>query len=314
MRLRIVFMGTPEFAVPSLKALVDSGYEVTGVFTQPDRPRGRGQVVTFSPVKEAALTLGLKVFQPEKIREKANIALLQELDPHLIVVVAYGQILSKEILELPPLGCINVHASLLPKYRGAAPIHWCIMKGERETGITTMLMDEGLDTGDILLSQRVRIDPETNCGQLQEVLAEKGAQLLTTTIKMWSEGDLKPVPQEEKDSCYAPLLKKQDEKIDWFDSAVNLHNKIRGLNPWPGAYTIYRGTPLKLRAARVFKPEGEGAPGSVDQIIKGQGFVVQTGRGSLLVTEVQPRGKKTMGADSFVNGYQLKEGYLFSEC
>lgn len=314
MELKIVFMGTPDFAVPSLTALVNSGCKVAGVFTQPDRPRGRGQKVTFSPVKEAALKLGLKVFQPDKIREEANMALLEELAPDLIVVVAYGQILPGKILKLPPLGCINVHASLLPKYRGAAPIHWCIIKGEKETGITTMLMDEGLDTGDMLLSEKLGIDPGMTCGQLQEILAHKGAQLLIETIELYCEGKIKPVTQKGLDSCYAPLLNKKDEVVDWTDSSENIHNLIRGLNPWPGAFTIYKSNPLKLRGSQVYDQEGTGKPGTVSGIIKGQGFLVQTGKGRILITAVQPMGKKIMSADSFINGYQLEEGYVFSEC
>lgn len=314
MGLNIVFMGTPDFAVPSLTALVKAGYEISGVFTQPDRPKGRGQKVIYTPVKEAALSLGLKVFQPEKIRNEDNITKLKELAPDLIVVAAYGQILPKRVLQIPPLGCINVHASLLPKYRGAAPIHWCIIKGETATGITTMLMDEGLDTGDMLLAKKLEIDEEITCGQLHDIMADCGARLLIETIELWKEGKLKPASQHNMDSCYAPLLTKKDEMIDWTDTSENIHNKIRGLHPWPGAYTIYMGNPLKLRGSKVYDKKNSGNPGTVSEIIKGQGFVVQTGKGRILITAVQPMGKKIMSSESFINGYQLKEGYMFSEC
>lgn len=314
MGISIVFMGTPDFAVPSLKALVQSGYKVKGVFTQPDRPKGRGQKVNYPPVKDAALKLGLKVFQPPKIRDEENIIKLKELAPDLIVVAAYGQILPKIILNLPPLGCINVHASLLPKYRGAAPIHWCIIKGEKETGITTMLMDEGLDTGDMLLSKKIEIDNEMTCGQLHDIMAECGAHLLIDTIELWKEGKIKPAAQYNMETCYAPLLTKRDELIDWTDTSENIHNKIRGLDPWPGAYTIYMGNPFKIREAKVYDQKNLGNPGTVSELVKGQGIVVQTGRGRVLITAVQPMGKKIMSADSFINGYQIKEGYMFSEC
>lgn len=311
--LRIIFMGTPQFAVPSLEALHREGYQLCGVVTQPDRPRGRGQKISFSPVKETALALDLLVLQPEKVREAGFAESLQEMRPDLIVVAAFGQILPEQILSMPPLGCVNVHASLLPAYRGAAPIHWAILRGETETGITTMLMDRGLDTGAMLLQEKTTISPEMNYGTLHDRLAALGAKVLLETVPLWKEGKIMPLPQDDSQASYAPLLKREHEWLDWSRRARDVHNQIRGLDPWPGASTSYREAPLKIREAGIYRDTGAHcAPGTVLQNIKGQGFVVQTGEGSVLVTAVQPVGKKTMTGDSFVNGYHLEVGYVFS--
>ncbi len=315
--MKIVFMGTPEFAVPSLQALHKKGYEIIGVVTQPDRPKGRGQKMSATPVKEAALQLGLRIYQPVKIKDESFIKQLEDLQPDLICVVAFGQILSERILNLPPLGCINVHASLLPAYRGAAPIHWSILRGEKKTGITTMLMNAGMDTGDMLLQKDMKITPEMTSGQLHDELKEMGAQLLLDTIELWKKGELKPHVQDENLATYAPLLKREHELIDWREKAEKVNNKIRGLDPWPGAYTLYKNKTLKIREAKIYKVEttkGEVKAGTVTKIVKGEGFVIQTGEGSLLITKVQPFGKKIMTADSFVNGHQLEVGYEFSSC
>ena len=311
--MRIVFMGTPEFAVPSLKALNASGHEIIAVITQPDRPRGRGQKLSFSPVKEAALALGLKIFQPHKIREQGFIEILKDLSPELIVVVAFGQILPESILKIPPYGCINVHASLLPAYRGPAPIHWAIMNGEKVTGITTMLMDTGLDTGDMLLKEEVAISPDMTTGELHDLLAQVGAGLLVKTVELWRKKEITPVSQKGMAFSYAPLLKKEHELIHWGKSAETVVNQIRGLEPWPGAYTMYNGGVLKIRGAKIYhQTEQKAQSGTVLQIVKDDGFVVQAGKGSVLVTKVQPFGKQTMGAASFCHGYHLEVGYVFT--
>lgn len=312
--IRLVFMGTPQFAVPSLEALHREGYNLIGVVTQPDRPRGRGQKVSCSPVKEAALGLGLPIFQPEKIRDEGFVEILKGLSPHLIIVVAFGQILPDSILSLPPFGCVNVHASLLPAYRGAAPIHWAILQGEQETGITTMLMDRGLDTGAMLLQEKITISSRMNFGQLHDHLAAMGAKVLLDTIPLWQEGKIKPIPQDDSLANYAPLLKREHEWLDWSRPAGDVHNHIRGLDPWPGASASFGRTQLKIRESRIYREKGQdGVPGTVLERIKGQGFVVQTGEGSVLITAVQPMGKKTMTGDSFVNGYHLEVGYVFSK-
>jgi len=312
-KLRIIFMGTPEFAVPSLTALYEAGYELPAVVTQPDRPKGRGQKLAFSPVKEKALELGLQVLQPLKIKDPEFIAALRELRPDLIVVVAFGRILPPEILDLPPLGCINVHGSLLPAYRGAAPIQRAILNGEKRTGITTMLMNAGLDTGDMLLKEEIDIPQDMTFGQLHDQLAVLGAKLLVDTVKLWKEKGITPQPQDDSKATYAPMLTREDELIHWEKPAESIHNQIRGLSPWPGAYTIYAGQPLKIRGSELWKSQEPAAePGTVTQLVKGRGFVVQCGHGSILVTEVQPQGKKSMPADSFANGYLLGVGHVFT--
>lgn len=310
--MRIVFMGTPEFAVPSLKALYEAGHEIIAVITQPDRPRGRGQKLSYSPVKEAALALGLNIYQPQKIREQGFVEILKDLSPDLIVVVAFGQILTPNILSMPPYGCINVHASLLPAYRGPAPIHWAIMNGEKVTGITTMLMDTGLDTGDMLLKEEVSIPSDMTTGELHDLLAQVGAGLLVKTIELWRDKKISPVSQRGLAFSYAPLLTKEHELIHWEKSAETIVNQIRGLEPWPGAYTMYKGSILKIRGAQIYhQTEQKAQPGTVLKIVKDQGLVVQTGEGSILVTKVQPFGKQTMAAASFCNGYHLEVGYVF---
>lgn len=313
-KARIVFMGTPDFAVPSLRAVVSAGYEIVGVITQPDRPKGRGQKLSPSAVKEEARAHNLAVHQPLKIRNEEFIEKMSELKPDLIIVVAFGQILPKRILDLPPYGCINVHASLLPKYRGAAPIHRAIINGEKETGVTTMFMDVGLDTGDMLLSEKVEVPLEMNCGELHDILAQKGAELLLQTIEKLFANKIQPIKQDDAAASYAAILKREDELIDWNKPALAVNNRIRGLAPWPGGYTNYEDKPLKIRAAKLWHTKNiSEKPGTVIEIVKGGGFVVQTGEGgSILVTKVQPFGKKIMPSDSFINGYDLKKGYVFN--
>lgn len=311
--MRIIFMGTPDFAVPTLDKLFNEGHSIVAVVTQPDKPKGRGHKISISPVKEKALQLGLDVLQPTRVKDEDFIDQIKALNPDLIVVVAYGKILPSDIINLPPLGCVNVHASLLPKYRGAAPIQWSIINGEKETGITTMLMDEGLDTGDMLLKESVKIDEDMDAGTLHDVLSITGADLLQKTIEGLSDGSIKGESQEGQKSSYAPLLERKHEWINWHGSAKDINDLVRGLKPWPGATTLFKGKTLKIRAASVYEDtDTDAVPGTVIAVKKGQGFVVQTGRGSIIVTQVQPFSKKTIAANSFVNGYNLEVGYVFS--
>jgi len=296
-------MGTPQFAVPILQALLKE-HEVCAVITQPDRPRGRGKMLKAPPVKEAAQ--GLTVLQPESIKAPELVATLQNLAPEIIVVAAYGQILPAAILTLPPHGCINVHASLLPRYRGAAPIHRAVINGETITGVTTMLMNEGLDTGHILLAAEVPIKPETTTGELYSVLAQRGARLLLETLDRLQNGQLTPLPQKEELATYAPPLTPQEELVDWNRPAVEVLNQIRGLDPIPGAYTFFPKGRLKLFGARLAGETSAADPGRVIEIIPKEGFVVACQKGSVLITRVQPQGKPVMEAGAFLRGYPLK--------
>ncbi len=306
-------MGTPTFAVNSLEQLTQAGHEIIAVITQPDRPKGRGKKLSPPPVKEKALELGLKVLQPEKVKDSIFIEKLQQLNPQVIVVVAFGQILPKAILDLPEYGCINVHASLLPRYRGPAPIHWAIINGETESGVTTMLMDEGLDTGDMLLKARVLIDQNMTTGELHDRLAILGGQVLVETLEKLEKNLLKPEPQNHELATYAPLLTKEHEKIDWKKSAVSVHNLVRGMNPWPGAYTFIEDRRIKIKETRLKdKLDLQGQPGEV-LAITSEGLWLQTGDKPLLITKVQPSGKNEMSVNDFVNGYRIKPGQIFGE-
>lgn len=302
-------MGTPDFAVNSLEKLVEKGHQVLAVITQPDRPKGRGKKLTPPPVKEKALDLGLKIMQPERIKDSYFIEKIKILQPDVIVVVAFGQILPESILSLPPLGCINVHASLLPKYRGAAPIHWAIINGETKTGITTMFMDKGLDTGDMLLKEEVEIGMDMTTGQLHDQLAKLGAELLVETLDKLEDKTIVPIPQEDAGSTYAPLLNKEHEKINWAKKAADIHNLVRGMNPWPGAYTLDNKKRLKIWSTKLECniKRTEDLPGTVVEL-KEEGFLVQTGDIPILITMVQPAGKKKMAASDYVNGYGLTIG------
>lgn len=319
---KIIFMGTPDFSVGTLKALLDSEYEVQAVFTQPDKPRGRGKAMQMTPVKEVAVAAGVPVYQPRRIREPENLEILRKYQPDVIVVVAFGQIIPKEILELPPYGCINVHASLLPKYRGAAPIQWAVIDGEKESGVTTMQMDTGLDTGDMLLKAVVPLEEQETGGSLFEKLSETGAALLLKTLRGLEAGTIQPEKQpEESPTPYAAMLDKKMGQIDWKKTAREIECLIRGLNPWPSAYTFYEGRTLKLWSAAV-EPEGQeyqaeeackaGRPGAVEpgtivEVTK-KTLKIQTGEGVLAVRELQLEGKKRMETDAFLRGCSLKTG------
>ncbi|UWG96177.1 methionyl-tRNA formyltransferase [Dehalobacter sp. DCM] len=313
--MRIVFMGTPDFAVPALEALYKAGHAISGVFTQPDRPSGRGNKIKASPVKVFAEENGLAVYQPAKIKSPEAVTLLKSLEPECIVVVAFGQLLSKEILAIPAYGCINVHASLLPAYRGAAPVHWAVLNGETKTGVTTMLMDAGLDTGDMLLCRDYPISSEATTGELYDVLARMGAELILETLDGLVAGKIKPTPQPEQ-FTYAPLLTREHEQIAWSWHAEQIHNRIRGLNPWPGAFTFFRGEQVKIWQSSVAAQQlgwdtpAEKIPGLIIGLENGA-LAVQTGSGILYVQELQPAGKKRMHAPDFYNGYRLKSGEIF---
>ena len=307
--MRIVFMGTPDFAVGSLQALCESGkHEIVGVVTQPDRPKGRGNKMLMTPVKEYALEQGLTVYQPQKVKTPEFVQTLRELQPELIVVAAFGQFLSREILELPPHGCINVHASLLPKYRGAAPIQYAIIKGEKESGVTIMQMDIGMDTGAMLEKVVVPIAGNTTMGELHDALREQGAALLLKVIDDIAAGTAFAEPQNDAEATYATLLDRSMEHIDWTKSAQEVHNLIRGFNPAPSTFTkLPNGKSLKIWGSRLTDKKSEAAAGTVVEAGK-HSFFVACGSGVLEITEVQPESKKRMAAQVFLNGRGVAEG------
>lgn len=317
--MRVVFMGTPDFSVPALKALVDGGHEVTAVITQPDKPKGRGKEVQMTPVKLAAMEYGIPVYQPVKIRDPEFIVRLKEIPADVYVVIAFGQILPKAVLDIPPCGCINIHASLLPKYRGAAPIQWCVIDGEKETGITTMMMDTGLDTGDMLEKTVIPIEEKETGGSLHDKLSLAGGELILSTLKKLEEGTLVRTPQTEEGTCYAKMLTKTMGDIDWSASAVSIERLIRGLNPWPSAYTHWNGKTIKLWAASaVSGTEEESLMAGREDLADGtvlssgkKGLLVKTGQGVLSIRELQLEGKKRMDVDAFLRGYAIPEGDVF---
>ena len=304
--MRIVFMGTPEFAVASLKRLVEDGHEICGVFTQPDKPKNRGMKLVFPPVKEFALSQGLPVFQPESMKEESAVELLRSLKPELSVVAAYGQILPQEALQVPALGSINVHASLLPRYRGAAPINWAILNGETETGVTIMYMAKKLDAGDIVTVRRTPIDPNEDAETLFARLAELGAQLLSETIPLIESGAATRTPQDEAQSTYAPMLSRALSPIDWKKPSRVILDQIRGLIPWPVASTVLDGKTLKIYQAQPCKATSE-LPGMM-RAVKG-GIEAACGDGqSILITFLQPEGGKRMSASAYLNGRRIASG------
>ena len=305
--MRVIFMGTPDFSVGTLEALIQAGHQVVLAVTQPDKPKGRGGKMQFPPVKETALEHGIPVFQPRKVREPENIEELRKYQADVIVVVAFGQILPREILELTPYGCINVHASLLPSYRGAAPIQWAVINGETVSGVTTMQMDEGLDTGDMLLKTEVPLEPEETGGSLHDKLAAAGASLCVRTLKALEEGTVTPKKQGESPTAYASMLKKEMGEIRWEDPAISIERLIRGLNPWPSAYTGWQDKTMKIWEAEVLEEDSGQEPGTVVRVDK-DGFLVQTGKGLLKVTALQIPGKKRMEADAFLRGYSMEPG------
>ena len=302
--MRIVFMGTPDFAVPSLQALIDAGHDVCAVYTQPDKPQGRKQILTAPPVKTLALEHDIPVFQPNTLKNEDEQARLRELAPEVIIVVAYGKLLPKAVLDIPQHGCINVHGSLLPRWRGAAPIQWAVIAGDEMAGVTTMQMAEGLDTGDMLLTYETKVGEKETAGELFDRLAQSGAELLTQTLVKLDE--ITPRPQDDAQSCYAHMLDKQMAVIDWSKSAHEIDCLIRGLNPWPIALTTLSGERLKVFAAE--KANGRGEPGTVLEADPKKGLTVACGEGALGLTEIQLVGGKRMKATDFLRGHAIEVG------
>lgn len=304
--MKVIFMGTPDFSVGTLEALVKAGHEVVLAVTQPDKPKGRGKEMQFTPVKEAALRHDIPVFQPKKVRDPECMEELRKYHADIMVVIAFGQILPQEILDMTPYGCVNVHASLLPKYRGAAPIQWSIIDGEEVTGVTTMQMDAGLDTGDMLLKTEIKIEADETGGSLHDKLAEAGATLCVETLKALEEKTVTPEKQGETPTAYAKMLDKKLGNIDWTMDAVSIERLIRGLNPWPSAYTMWNGKVMKIWRGEVLEASGEQMPGTIVAVSK-DSFTVQTGKGQLRILELQLQGKKRMDAAAFLRGYKLEE-------
>lgn len=309
--MRIVFMGTPEFAVPSVRALIENGYELVGAFTQPDRPAGRGNKLTACPVKLLCEEKGVPVYQFEKIKSPEGVACLKELQPDLVVTAAFGQLLSREILSIPRFGTVNVHASLLPKYRGSAPINWCIALGEKTCGVTTMLTDIGMDTGDMLLKRETEIGEMETAGELSERLSKLGAELLIETLKKWPDGNFERIPQDEALSSYQPMLSREMAKIDWKMSAEEIANRVRGFNPWPCAYTENENGRLKIFLAKPCEVERSAEAGTVVVSSAKEGLKVACGDGWLEVLEMQAPNARRMPAKDYLRGKKIDVGTKF---
>ena len=307
--MKVIFMGTPDFSVGTLEALIEAGHEVALVVTQPDKPKGRGGKMQYTPVKEVAVAHNILVYQPKRIREPECIEELRKYNADIMVVIAFGQILPKEILEMTPYGCVNVHASLLPSYRGAAPIQWAVINGEKVSGVTTMQMNEGLDTGDMLLKVEIPLDEKETGGSLHVKLAEAGARLCVETLDALKAGTVTPEKQGDSPTAYAKMLDKHMGKIDWKMSAKEIERQIRGLNPWPSAYTRWNENDkgMKIWEAEVAEGQTDKAAGTVVEVAK-DGFFVQTGDGLLKITALQIPGKKRMDAAAFLRGYQMETG------
>jgi methionyl-tRNA formyltransferase len=310
--MRVVFMGTPDFSVPTLEHIVEAGHEVVGVVTQPDKPKGRGNEVIFSAVKVKAMELGIPVYQPVKVKEAGFLEELTRMQPDIIVVIAFGQILSKAVLDLPKYGCINVHASLLPKYRGSAPIQWTIIDGEKVTGVTTMFMDVGIDTGDMLKKVEVPIEDDETGQTLHDKLSVAGAKLLVETLVELQDGTAIRQKQDDSLSNYVSILTKSIGSIDFSKSAVEIERLIRGLNPWPSAYTSLNGKTLKIWSAKVMDMDADGENGQIIDVTK-DAILVKTGNGILALKEIQLEGKKRMTVDAFLRGFSIEKGIVLAD-
>ena len=308
--MRIIFMGTPDFSVPTLEALVASEHEVAAVVTQPDKPKGRGKEIHMSPVKECALKHNIPVYQPVRARDEAFVEEMRTLKPDAMVVIAFGQILPKSLLDLPKYGCVNIHASLLPKYRGAAPIQWAVINGDEETGITTMMMDVEMDTGDMLEKTVVKLNPDETGGSLFDRLSLLGGDLILSTLSKLEKGEITPQPQDHAQATYEKKISKSMGDIDWTMDAVSIERLVRGLNPWPSAFTRWNGKMLKIWEAKVLPDLETKAPcGSVISA-SDEGLKIQTGNGVLCVTSLQLEGKKRMDTAAFLRGYQVESGFI----
>lgn len=303
--MKIVFMGTPDIAVGCLQKIIDEKHEILGVVTQPDKPVGRGKKMGMPPVKELALKYDIPVYQPIKARDEEFVQVLRELNPDLIVVVAFGQILPKSILDIPKLGCVNVHVSLLPKYRGAAPINWVIINGEEKTGVTTMYMDEGLDTGDMILTSEFALNDEITAGGLHDIMKEEGALVLKETIDLIAKGEAPRIPQNHEEFTYAPMMNKILGQIDFSKSAKEIHNLVRGVNPWPSAYTTYKGQTMKVWKTKVLNETSDKHPGTILKVDK-EGIRVSTKDNVLLIKEIQMPGKKRVLVEEYIKGNSIE--------
>ena len=307
--MRIVFMGTPDFAAAILKRLIDTGRNVVGVFSQPDKPVGRKQVIMPTATKALAMEHGIPVFQPAKLRDGEALRIMQELKPDLTVVAAYGKILPKDILDVAPLGNVNVHGSLLPKYRGSAPIQWSVINGDKVTGITTMFMAEGMDTGDMIMKFELPIGEDETAGELFDRMAKLGAESIEKTLELFDSGEVKGKPQNEEEATYAPMLKKEMGEIDFGKTAEEIHNLVRGLNPWPTAFTFLDGKTIKVHEAK----EAEGFSGTEGELLDEKRFVVGTKNGAVEFITVQPEGKNKMSGADFIRGRRLAKGTAFGK-
>ena len=309
--MKVIYMGTPDFSVGALEAIIKAGHEVVLVVTQPDKPKGRGKAMQASPVKECALSHGIEVFQPTKIRESENVEYLRKFGADIFVVAAFGQILPKSILDMPKYGCVNIHASLLPKYRGAAPIQWAVINGDEVTGVTTMLMNEGIDTGDMIAKKQVRLAEDETGGSLFDRLADTGAELIVETMKMLEEGTAEFTPQNSEEATHTSMISKELGSIEWSKPAAEIERLIRGLNPWPSAYTRLKGKTFKIWKAQVVEVSSSDKPGTIIKMGKDE-LLVQTGEGALSLIEVQLEGKKRMDVASFLRGCQIEEGIVLT--
>ncbi len=312
-QMKVIFMGTPDFAVATLEEIIQAGHEVLLVVSQPDRAVGRSKALKYTPVKECALSHGIEVYQPEKVREKECVAYLKQYQPDIIIVEAFGQIISKDILDLPKYGCVNVHASLLPKYRGASPIQWAVINGENITGVTTQRMDEGIDTGDIILTDEVAVAADETGGSLFEKLSVAGAKLCVRTMEAIENGTAVYTKQDDAKATHTKKLNKELGNIDWTNDAKKIERLIRGLNPWPSAYTKLSGKNVKIWKAEVVFEEGAAACGCIIRVTKDT-IYVSTGKGVLAVKELQLEGKKRMSAEAFLRGFPVEEGMFFTKC
>ncbi|MBR2042542.1 MAG: methionyl-tRNA formyltransferase [Oscillospiraceae bacterium] len=307
--MRIVFMGTPDFAAAILQRLIDTGRNVVGVFSQPDKPVGRKQIITPTATKVVAMEHNIPVFQPAKLRDGEALKIMQELKPDLTVVAAYGKILPKDILDVSPLGNVNVHGSLLPKYRGSAPIQWSVINGDEVTGITTMFMAEGMDTGDMIMKFELPIGEDETTGELFDRMAELGAESIEKTLELFDKGEVKAEPQNEEEATYAPMLKKEMGEIDFSKTAEEIHNLARGLNPWPMAYTFLDGKSIKIHAAKI----AEGFSGAEGTLLDEKRFIVGCKNGAVEFITVQPEGKNKMSGADFIRGRRLEKGTVFGK-